>query len=49
MEEGIAETEKEQPVNFIKMEKDRACYLLELRFSTEGSETMNDGSSSKTV
>ena len=42
MEEGIAKTEKEQPVNFIKMEKDRACYLLGLRFSTEGSETMGE-------
>ena len=42
MEEGIAKTEKEQPVNYIKMEKDKACYLLGLRFSTDGSETIDD-------
>ena len=42
MEEGIAKTEKEQPVNYITMEKDKACYLLGLRFSTDGSETIDD-------
>ena len=42
MEEGIAKTEKEQPVRFVKMEKDRVCYLLGLRFSIDGNETMGD-------
>ena len=42
MEESTVETEKEQPVRFVKMEKDRVCYLLGLRFSIDGNETMGD-------